>query len=141
MWYSVFNNEQNITSNGDYNMAKRIITEEDSVYVDCDFYNAGMTEDGEDFVAESYFVVVQRLDGHRLAHAKVFLGCEAGIIDDDDEGQFNGLPYFGDVRKEAKEAADNLVARIMEVGTIDTDHWFVAEPSYGAEAYCSKYGF
>ena len=122
-------------------MAKRIITEEDRVYVDCDFYSAGMTEDGQDFVAESYYVVVQRLDGHRLAHSKTFLGCEAGVIDDDHEGQYNGLPYFADVRKEAKEAADNLVARIMEARVIDTDHWVEAEPSYGSAYYCICNGF
>ena len=33
-------------------MAKRIITEEDRVYVDCDFYSAGMTEDGQDFTED-----------------------------------------------------------------------------------------
>jgi len=117
-------------------MTKRIITKKDRLYVCCDLYEAGMTEDGENFIAESYYIVIERCDGHRLAHNKVYLGCELCVIDDGDNGQYNGLPYFADVRKEVKKTIDLLLSRIVSKGAIDTDYWSEMRPSYGSEYYC-----
>ena len=115
-------------------MAK-VNIQEARVSVACDLYLAGRTEDGEDYHAESYYVVVERLDGHRLAHFKTFPGCIRH------EDQDCGYVGFQDVREEAKADADNLVAAIEDVGSINDDHWAEVDPAYGSAYYCIMNGF
>lgn len=109
------------------------------VEVVCDLYNAGITEDGEEFHAEAYYIQAVRKDGHTLSHFKTWEGCERVEI----EGGHNEPDgfFFADVRKEVLEEANALLSLIEDAGCIDDDHWGVSEPSYGSEAYCKKYGF
>jgi len=117
------------------NMAKRILNEEDTVSVVCDLYLAGHTEDFQEYHAECYYIVIQRLDGHRISHFMVFDGA---IRHEDADCGYVG---FQDVRKEAKAKADDLVARIMQAGVVDLDHWRECEPAYGSAYYCICNGF
>ncbi len=109
---------------------KRTITKDDRVYVECDLYLAGLTEDGEEYQAESYYVVIERLDGHRSAHNTCFNGCIRH------ENVDNGFIGFQDIRKEAKKQANILVSRIIDRGEIETDRWIEITPSYGSDYYC-----
>ncbi len=105
------------------NISKAIVS------VECDLYVAGKDEFGNDYTAESYYVVVNRPDGHRMAHNMSWDGCETGVTED-------GFTGFGDIRKEAKAHADKLADRIEEVGVIDDDNWMEIAPSYGSDYYC-----
>lgn len=111
------------------------------VMVVTDLYLAGKTEDGEDYNAECYYVVVERRDGKRLAHSTVWNGCETGDTPScPEEGDAGGDAYFADIRKEAKAEAETLALRVEEVGVIDDAHWVELEPSYGSEYYCKVNG-
>ena len=116
-------------------MAKIVINEENRVYVDCAIFSMGADEFGTDYTAESYFVVVERLDGHRLAHFHDFVGC---IRHEDHEAGYVG---FEDIREEAKAKADDLVDSILAVGSINDDHWSEFRPAYGSAYYCIMNGF
>ena len=100
-----------------------------------DLYNAGMTEDGESYEAEVFFVVAMRKDGKVLVHEKTYKGVETEFNDE------VGCLFFGDVREEVLKEANTLVSRIKSVGVIDSTYWVEREPSYGSEYYCKKYNF
>ncbi len=97
-----------------------------------ELYEAGITEDGFPYTAESYHVVITDLRGRRLAHNHIFVGCETGSTDE-------GLPYFSDVREEAKKQVDTLVAQIVDAGKVNLDFWTEIEPAYGSEQYQDFY--
>ncbi len=91
----------------------------------------GVTEDGEDFIGEVLFITAEREDGSRFSHFKTFPTSSAEV---DDEG----IPYFTDLREEARGRAEKMLARIESgctVDTIDETLWTEIAPSYGSKAY------
>jgi hypothetical protein len=97
-----------------------------------DLYNAGKTEDGEDFTAETFMVLAEDENGNRWAHNRSFEGC---IVHIDLEC---GMTHFEDIREAARAHADRLLARILESGRVDLDsHWSERRPCYGSAAYQS----
>ena len=106
------------------------------VYVAADLYEAGITEDGERFIAERYFVEVEFEDGMRHRHHECFDGCK---IEDYVEDFGSGRAFL-DVRPEAKAKAERLVSRVkaaLEAGrNLDLTHWYEGRAAYGSRAYC-----
>ena len=115
-------------------MAGRKLTSDDRVYVHADLYEAGRTEDGTPYTADVYYIVVESKDGKRLAHTKRWWTA-------DKETSPDGFDFFGDLRKEMKAAAEAVVERIKEVGSINFDHWEEIQPAYGSDYYCQVHGF
>lgn len=103
-----------------------------------DFYVAsvlvkfGITEDGEDYIGESYHVIAQDDAGNRWAHDYDFPGVKVHY--DYKYSQH----YFEDTRIEAESSALALMERIKASG-IDSvdgrDHWRSDRPAYGSKAY------
>jgi hypothetical protein len=109
-------------------MAKMIIKGMD-VKVDSELYVAGMTEDGEAYTAEEYFVVIESVDGKRWAHMTSWKGCK---VHHDD---LHGTVSFEDIRNEAFLQADRLSLRVSLAKSIDLQYWNELEPVYGSVAY------
>jgi len=97
-----------------------------------DIYSAGFTTDGDEFIAERYFICAEDKDGNRYEIGG-FNGAKK--VFDDEEGEV----HFQDTREEGKAAANRLLVRIQEAGVINTDFWREGRPVYGSKAYC-QYG-
>jgi len=97
-----------------------------------DIYSAGFTTDGDEFIAERYFICAEDKDGNRYAIGG-FNGAKK-VYDDED-----GEVFFKDIREEAKALADRLLVRIQEAGVINTEFWREDRPVYGSKAY-QQYG-
>lgn len=78
------------------------------VYVRSDLYVAGVTEDGEDYVGEIFYVVIEKADGRRFRSPAEYPGVEVVYADDGPER------FFKDVRKEAEAAAMEEVDWLRE---------------------------
>lgn len=96
-------------------------------YVTSDLYVAGKTEEGEDFIAERFYVAAEFDNGMRFAHNHNFDGCK---VEAHDEGM-----AFIDVRNEAEAAANALRDRVNAAGKIHGEYWHDMEPGYGSPAY------
>ncbi len=105
------------------------------VFVECDLYDAGKTEDYEDYLAECYYIVIERSDGKRYAHFTTFYGVERKEMYED------GYIAFCDCRKDALKQAKKLQYNIKKKKEINLDHWNEMAPSYGSEYYCKINGF
>ena len=101
-----------------------------------DLYKAGVTEDGQDFVADRFYVMVEAPNGQRWVHGASFDSTKQEFDDED------GFPYFPDFRIEAKEKAEALAdkvrAYVTAKGLLDLDHWHEVDPAYGSDAYQEK---
>ena len=101
-----------------------------SAYTSSDLYKAGVTEDGEDYTAEVYFVVLENAAGRRFVHQSHFKGCDAVYYADE------GFYSFEDIRVEAKAKADRLTDRVNAAGgKIDFAFWTEIDPCYGSTEY------
>ena len=104
------------------------------VEVGSDLYLAGITEDGEEYLAESYYVEVESHRGDRWQHERVYAGCR---VDQDEWGT-----GFENIRDEAKAQAERLAERVREHlaqgGSLDMTHWHPARPAYGSAAYSDE---
>ena len=107
----------------------KIETKNLEIDVVSDLYSAGFTIDGDEYVAERYFIVAQDSAGNRWS-----LGCFCGA-----EKVQEGEAFFKDIREEARASADRLLARINDKGVIDTQFWREDRPVYGSKAYV-QYG-
>ena len=87
--------------------------------VDSDLYKAGVTEDGYDYTAELYYVVIDLEDGRRFKSNAYFVGCKTGF---DEEGE----SFFQDIREEAKAKAKEL-ASTFDRKNVDLVDCFEAE--------------
>jgi hypothetical protein len=105
------------------------------VNIHTDLYRAGYTEDGTEYSAECYYIVVERADGKRLAHPAIFKGCE--VVENGEDGFF----CFIDKRKEAFKLAETLLHRIDCFGSINESLWNETEPAYGSPYFCKVKGF
>ena len=90
-------------------------------------YKAGVSEDGEDFIAERFCVVAELSNGQRFEHCHFFNGARY----DEDEWGWG----FVDVRKEAKAEARKLARQFVGVTGLDFADWFEVDPQYGSQAY------
>ena len=108
----------------------KIETKNLEIDVVSDLYSAGFTIDGDEYVAERYFIVAQDSAGNRWS-----LGCFCGAEKVLQEGE----AFFKDIREEARASADRLLARINDKGVIDTQFWREDRPVYGSKAYV-QYG-
>jgi hypothetical protein len=109
-----------------------------NVEVGSDLYLAGRTEDGLDYTAEVYIVVVEFADGTRWAHKTSFRGCEVEVDNED------GYKFFKDVRDAAQAKANALCNRVtfaVDAGrTLDRACWVDYFPVYGSGAYDAGVG-
>lgn len=87
-------------------------------------YKAGVTEDGEDFIAERFCVVAEFSNGQRYQHVNFFNGARY----EEDEWGFG----FVDVRDEAKADARKLARKFVGVAKLDFTDWFEVDPQYGS---------
>ena len=110
-------------------MATRTLTPEDKVFVWADLYDAGVTEDGTHYSADVYYIIIERLDGHRIAHNKRWFTAPGSVSPD-------GFMFFGDLREEMKAEAEAVVSHIENKGVIDLDYWDEIDPRYGSDYYC-----
>ncbi len=103
-----------------------------NAYVDSTFYQAGFSDDGCPFIAESYVVMIENDRGTRMVHNVTFNGCK---VYRDEEG----FDHFEDVRTEARAKAEALAARVqtaLDRGLgVNLSLWIQARPVYGSDAY------
>jgi len=106
-----------------------------TAYADSDLYHAGYTEEGQSFVAEVYYVVMENNAGRRFRHEAFFAGTEVSV---DEEG----ICHFPDLRQEASAKADRLAARVnaaLKAGQgVDLNRWEEIDPAYGSDEYISQ---
>ena len=105
-----------------------------TIEITSDLFNAGMSEDGEYYTAEMYFITATRKDGKCLAHNQRYHSARA--VDNGD-----GCMFFVDNRKEILPIVEALCSRIKASGVIDDTYWTEIEPSYGSEYYCKVHNF
>lgn len=100
--------------------------------IKADLYKAGVTEDGEDYIAEFYVIVAQRPGGSREEYNRSFPGCIKSYSEDG-EG-----PFFEDVREQALAKAERVLRGILENGRASAGGvWHEVDPEYGSPAYQS----
>ena len=96
-------------------------------------YNAGLTEDGEEFVGHIFYVRAEAPNGQRWLHVKAFDGVTSEEYED------SGVMVFGDDREAAAEGAERLASKVREHlasgGKLDLDCWNEVDPAYGSDAY------
>ena len=97
------------------------------VEVGSNLYNAGITEDGEAFIAECYFVAIQYADGSRFQHQVTFPGAQYS----EDEFGFG----YEDIRDSAKAKAEQLAHSVRQAAGINFQYWEEVDPAYGSDAY------
>jgi hypothetical protein len=106
-----------------------------SVEVGSDLYVAGRSDDGTDYTAEVYLVIVEFADGQRWAHSRTFPGCN---VEQDEEG----YSHFGDIRVAAEADASRLADRVraaLTAGRVLNDaHWNDYYPVYGSRPYLEE---
>jgi hypothetical protein len=99
------------------------------ISVATDLYTAGNTEDGQPFIAELYYVVMQYEDGRKFQHQAIFFGAEYS----EDEDGFG----YADVRETALANAERLAERVRN-GNINFRCWDEVDPAYGSDAYVAQ---
>jgi hypothetical protein len=102
-------------------------------YAVSDLYQAGITCDGQPFIAETFYVVIENTDGNRFRHECNFNGTNPEYSQEDDN------VYFPDLRKDAEAKAGRLANKVNAAFAsgkgIDWLYWFEVEPVYGSAAY------
>lgn len=104
--------------------------------VQSELYSAGLTEDGEPYHAELFFVVAEHEDGRRWHHHAQFHGAKCHLTDE-------GTPYFEDIRCYARKQA-NAVMRLVELHyaeageACDFRSWEEASPRYGSTCWSAE---
>lgn len=101
-------------------------------YVSSDMYRAGTDEDGEAVIAEVYFIMAEAQDGRRWVHPQRFYGAEYFEHHDEECGVYFG---YADVREDAEAQAVELLAKVLEAGTIDLTGWRSTYSAYGSASY------
>jgi hypothetical protein len=105
------------------------------VDVASDLYEAGITEDGDRYIAELFYVMVEFENGVRVRHNMIFKGCK--VVEGGEES--DGMVFFEDIRVDQMIKAEKLAARVREAlaagAALDPAHWTEAEPVYGSRAY------
>jgi hypothetical protein len=105
--------------------------------VTSELYTAGVTEDGEGYVAEQYRVVARvKADGRTFKLSHYWKGCE--VVEDGEGGA-----SFADVREKAAAAAEIDANGFRALAVFDTEMrgspanpeaaWYEVEPEYGSK--------
>ena len=104
-----------------------------NIGVASEIYDAGLTEDGEQFTAERYFIAREEPDGSRyIYNGPTYAGCV--------RHECEGAIWFEDVR-EAAAAKASAKATELRLKDFDESEWYECEPAYGSTAYCRMSGF
>lgn len=118
-------------------MARTIeIAPEDKVYVRSDLFPAGRTEEGHVHEAYCLYVIVERLDGHRLRHFESF-SCDKFVEEYDEK--YGEISRWVCIREQAEAEVGRLVSNIEAAGVLNMDYWEEVDPRYGSEYYCIKH--
>jgi hypothetical protein len=106
-----------------------------SVDVTSDLYNAGLNDDGTEYHAEVYLVLVEFSNGERWAHNTTFRSAKKEYDED-------GYPHYADLRAEAREQAcflrDRILKAIGEGKILHKEHWHKYYPVYGSVAFLEE---
>lgn len=104
-----------------------------TAYAASDLYQAGVTCDGQPFIAETFYVVMENGNGNRFRHERNFNGTNPEFGEDIDD------VYFPDLREEAEAKAERLAnkvnAALASGKGVDFSFWLELEPRYGSNAY------
>lgn len=108
-----------------------------TAYVASDLYQAGRRfDDGQPFIAECYYVLIENEAGRRFHHEAVFKGAARKVCEE------TGEYWFADLRQEAEAKAERLAARVnaaLAVGiALDSSRWYEVDPAYGSDAYIAQ---
>lgn len=116
------------------NAAKNVV----ACDVASDLYEAGITEDGEKYIAEQFYVMVEFANGVRARHNTIFKGCK--VVTGGEE--CDGMVFFEDIRVDQMVKAEKLAARVqaaLYAGlALDPACWTECDPVYGSTAYEEK---
>ena len=107
-------------------------TKDLDIYVSSDLYRAGTDEDGEDYIAEYYFLMAEAKDGRRWVHRESFEGAEYYEHADEEWGGSYG---YRDIREEAEAKAEALLAQVKKAGVIDLAKWKSTYSAYGSSSH------
>jgi|SRR5579872_6893175 len=104
------------------------------IHVGSDLFKAGVTEDGQDFIGERWFVQAEAVNGQRWVHIARFDSTKA--VDGED---CDGMVFFPDNRVEALGRAESLAANVRLFlnagGKLTPEFWIEVDPRYGSIAY------
>tara|TARA_Y100000814_G_C12342116_1_gene404662 strand:+ start:668 stop:1000 length:333 start_codon:yes stop_codon:yes gene_type:complete len=93
--------------------------EDHQIYVVSDLYLAGLTEDGEEHVAEQYFVALLLDDGRVFYSQRGWEGCK--VVDVDEDGSY--CRVFQDVRDQAESRAQRHADKVVAAGQVNLQNW------------------
>jgi len=98
-----------------------------------DLFDAGRTSDGDSFIAEAFYVLIENARGTRFRHVATFRTTEMLICEE------TGESYFPDLREEATAKAERLAARVNAAfaagQNVDWAYWIEVDPAYGSDEY------
>jgi len=104
-----------------------------TAFVQSDLFHAGFSCDGQPFIAESFYVIIENEDGRRFQHEARFRSTKR-VVDEE-----TGDPCFLDLREEASAEAERLAARVnaaLAVGRgLNGRYWREDSPAYGSLEY------
>lgn len=110
------------------------LTNDMTVEVLTELYDAGYSCDGHPYSADVYYIAVRTKSGRVFIHDTAVFFTAQQVYDED------GVAHFTDNRKEKLAKAEKLRDAIQASGKINLQYWTEGEPSYGSDAYCDKYG-
>ena len=99
----------------------------DQVFMMSELKSYGYTEDGEEFIGEVFYVIVESDRGDRWTHNRWYDGVE---VSSSEYGT-----CFQDTREWAHLRCESLIDAITTVGWVDLDNWSESRPAYGSQAY------
>ena len=91
-----------------------------------ELYKAGVTEDGEDYIAEVYVLRAEAPNGQRWEFSTRFPGAQ--LVEDETEEGY-AYDWFADIREEASARAEALLATVKDV---NADGWGEVDGRYGS---------
>ena len=97
-----------------------------------DLYSAGYTVDGDEYIAEIFYISAEDFSGNRWSLG----GWKSAKPEACEE---TGEVYFCNIKNEAEALAQSLLNRIQKAGAVDLDRWNKDRPAYGSVAY-QQYG-
>lgn len=107
-----------------------------TVYPWSDLYNAGYSCDGQPFIAEQYYVVIENEAGRRFRHQATFNGTQEVVCPE------TGDSYFPDMRDQAQAKVNKLAIRVnaaLKAGkTLSPTFWYEIDPAYGSDSYVDQ---
>ena len=101
-----------------------------------DLYNAGYSCDGQPFIAEQYYVVIENEAGRRFRHQATFNGTQEVVCPE------SGDSYFPDMRNQAQAKVNKLAIRVnasLKAGkTLSPSLWYEIDPAYGSDSFVDQ---